>query len=132
LRRRTPEERQAMRLFGDRARRIVHRERAIVDDWLQQASMGVGDERLANAAAVARWQSGRLTERLEHLAPPPSCESAHRDITEAILDVTRGFQLLASGYRFRATDAVCDGQALLNEAMDDAERALRWLTEAAR
>jgi hypothetical protein len=49
---------------------------------------------------------------------PRSLSSAHRNLHAHILNCARASQLLANGYRFHKSEAVCDGQALLVEGAD--------------
>ena len=41
----------------------------------------------------------------------------HRDVQNAVIGSARACQLLANGYRFHKSEAVCDGQALLVETV---------------
>ena len=43
----------------------------------------------------------------------------HRDVHNAMLGCARACQLLANGYRFHKSEAVCDGQALMVETLGD-------------
>jgi hypothetical protein len=43
----------------------------------------------------------------------------HRDVQNALVGAARACQLLANGYRFHKSEAVCDGQALLVETVAD-------------
>jgi hypothetical protein len=75
--------------------------------------------RLANAAAVNRWELLRMAHDLEQLEQPRSLSSLHREVHNALIGSARACQLLANGYRFHKSEAVCDGQALLVETVDD-------------
>ena len=72
--------------------------------------------RLANTAAVNRWELVRLLHQLERLHVPSMVSKLHDDLSEALTDAARAWQLLANGYRSHKSEAVCDGQALLVEA----------------
>ena len=51
----------------------------------------------------------------------------HRDIQNALIGAARGYQLLANGYRFHKSEAVCDGQALLVETAADVSELVAQL-----
>ena len=53
------------------------------------------------------------------LEPPRSLSGVHRDVQNAVVGCARACQLLANGYRFHKSEAVCDGQALLVETVAD-------------
>ena len=72
--------------------------------------------RLANRAAVNRWELVRLLRQLERLHVPSVVTRLHDDLNDALSDAARAWQLLANGYRSHKSEAVCDGQALLVEA----------------
>jgi hypothetical protein len=72
--------------------------------------------RLANTAAVNRWELVRLLRQLERLHVPGVVSRLHGDLSAALHDAARAWQLLANGYRSHKSEAVCDGQALLVEA----------------
>ena len=72
--------------------------------------------RLANTAAVNRWELVRLLRQLERVHVPSMLTRLHNQLAEALNDAARAWQLLANGYRSHKSQAVCDGQALLVEA----------------
>ena len=72
--------------------------------------------RLANTAAVNRWELVRLLGQLERVRVPSMLSRLHNELAEALNDAARAWQLLANGYRSHKSQAVCDGQALLVEA----------------
>jgi hypothetical protein len=72
--------------------------------------------RLANTAAVNRWELVRLLRQLERLHVPSMLSKLHNELSAALNDAARAWQLLANGYRSHKSEAVCDGQALLVEA----------------
>ena len=72
--------------------------------------------RLANTAAVNRWELVRLLRQLERLHVPDMLRRLHTELADALSDAARAWQLLATGYRSHKSEAVCDGQALLVEA----------------
>ena len=69
----------------------------------------------------------RLAKEVEHLEPPRSLLDVQRDVQSAVVASARACQLLANGYRFHKSDAVCDGQALLVETMQDMEDLVEQL-----
>jgi hypothetical protein len=50
--------------------------------------------------------------------------NVHRDVQNALIGSARACQLLANGYRFHKSEAVCDGQALLVETVRDIDELL--------
>ena len=89
------------------------------DDWGDLREIEPDNARLANAAAVNRWELMRMARDADELDPPRSLSSLHRDVQNAIVGCARACQLLANGYRFHKSEAVCDGQALLVETVTD-------------
>jgi len=89
------------------------------DEWGALREVEADNARLANAAAVNRWELMRLAHDVEQLEPPRSLVNLHRDVHNAVIGCARACQLLANGYRFHKSEAVCDGQALLVETVDD-------------
>ena len=61
----------------------------------------------------------RLASEAESFEPPRKLANTHRQVQEAIIASARACQLLANGYRFYKSEAVCDGQALLVETVQD-------------
>jgi hypothetical protein len=61
----------------------------------------------------------RMVKEAEQQQPPRSLSGTHRDIQNALVGAARACQLLANGYRFHKSEAVCDGQALLVETVTD-------------
>jgi hypothetical protein len=93
--------------------------RRVFDEWGAMREIEPDNARLANAAAVNRWELMRLAGHVEALEPPRSLVHAQRDVHNAVIGAARACQLLANGYRFHNSDAVCDGQALLVETVQD-------------
>ena len=98
---------------------MADRVRAIFDDWGTLREVESDNARLANAAAVNRWELMRMAREVEQLEPPRSLSSVHRDVHNATVGCARACQLLANGYRFHKSEAVCDGQALLVETVQN-------------
>jgi hypothetical protein len=119
LRPQTLQEQRAKRLYCAQVQLMADRLRAMFDEWGSLREVEPDNARLANAAAVNRWELMRLARDVEHLEPPRSLSNLHRDIHNAVVGCARACQLLANGYRFHKSEAVCDGQALLVETVDD-------------
>jgi hypothetical protein len=113
------QEQRAQRLYLSLAQQIASRLRRVFDDWLALREVEPDNAQLANAAAVNRWELMRLAKDAEHLEPPRSLVGTHREIHNAVIGAARACQLLANGYRFHKSEAVCDGQALLVETVAD-------------
>jgi hypothetical protein len=98
--------------------------RAMFDAWGSLREIEPDYARLANAAAVNRWRIMRLARTVEQLEPPRSLSNVHREVHNAVIGCARACQLLANGYRFHKSEAVCDGQALLVETVADISELL--------
>lgn len=108
---------------------VARQAQGMRQEWLALAQIESDAERLANAAAVNRWRLARLGERLRQEAAPRLGCGADRAVQRALSSAARAFQLLANGYRFHKSDAVCDGQTLLVECVDQLTAASRRLDE---
>jgi hypothetical protein len=91
--------------------------RATFENWINMREIEPDHARLANAAAVSRWELMRLAQQTEEIEAPRSLAGVHRDVHNAVIGCARACQLLANGYRFHKSEAVCDGQALLVETV---------------
>ena len=109
----------AERLYRARAQQLASRVRAVFDDWVAVREVEPDNSRLANTAAVNRWELMRLVSEVEDLEPPRSLAGVHRDVLNAVIGAARACQLLANGYRSHKSEAVCDGQALLVETVNE-------------
>jgi hypothetical protein len=98
---------------------IASRIRTAFDEWLELREIEPDFIRLANAAAVNRWELMRVAKEAESLEPPRSLGNMHRGVQNAVVGSARACQLLANGYRFHKSEAVCDGQALLLKTVQD-------------
>jgi hypothetical protein len=96
----------------DLARRVGD----VCEAWDGLRQFEPDNARLANMAAVNRWELLRLLRQLQRRRAPRMVRSLHRDLSDALSDAARAWQLLANGYRFYKSEAVCDGQALLVDA----------------
>jgi hypothetical protein len=127
LRPQSIQEQRAQRLYAAHVQQLAARLWAIFDDWGVMREIEPDNGRLANAAAVNRWELMRLAKEVERLEPPRSLISVQRDVQSAIVGSARAFQLLANGYRFHKSEAVCDGQALLVETVQDMQELVEQL-----
>jgi hypothetical protein len=119
LRPQTFQEQRAQRVYRSEVQQIAGRMRAAFDSWINLREIEPDHARLANAAAVSRWELMRLAQQTEELDPPRSLANVHRDVHNAVVGCARACQLLANGYRFHKSEAVCDGQAMLVETVQD-------------
>jgi len=119
LRPQTLQEQHAQRVYRTEVQHIAGRMRAAFDDWARMREVEPDNMRLANAAAVNRWELMRLANAAEQLEPPRKLASMHRDVQDTVVAAARACQLLANGYRFYKSEAVCDGQALLLETVQN-------------
>ncbi len=104
---------------------IAQHVREIFEEWVAQREIEPDYGRLANTSAVNRWELLRLRKRCERLRPPRALGRAHDDLLTAVTASARACQLLANGYRSHKSEAICDGQALLVETMDELSALLR-------
>ena len=119
LRPQTLQDQRARRLYAADVQQLATRLRDVFDAWCAMREIEPDSVRLANAAAVNRWELLRLAQEVERWAPPRSLAGVQRDVHNAIVGAARACQLLANGYRFHKSEAVCDGQALLIETVQD-------------
>ncbi len=119
LRPQTLQERRAIRGYRVQVQDMADRLRAIFDEWIALREVEPDYARLANAAAVNRWELMRMARDADDVEPPRSLANVHRDVQNAVVGCARACQLLANGYRFHKSEAVCDGQALLVETVTD-------------
>ena len=127
LRPQTLQEQRAIRGYRVQVQHMADRLRAIFDEWIALREVEPDYARLANAAAVNRWELMRLAKEVEHLEPPRSLLNVQRDVQSAMVGSARACQLLANGYRFHKSEAVCDGQALLVETVQDMQELVEQL-----
>ena len=119
LRPQTLQEQRAIRGYRVQVQHMADRLQAIFDEWSALHEVEPDYARLANAAAVNRWELMRMARDADQLEPPRSLSNVHRDVQNAVVGCARACQLLANGYRFHKSEAVCDGQALLVETVAD-------------
>jgi hypothetical protein len=123
----TLQEQRAQRLYRVRAQDIAGRMRQMFDEWVALREIEPDYGRLANAAAVNRWELMRLAHDADALEPPRSLLGVHRDVTSTLINAARACQLLANGYRSHKSEAVCDGQALLMDTVHDIGKVVAGL-----
>jgi hypothetical protein len=119
LRPQTLEDQRAQRMYRGQVVDVVTQIRQIFDKWVALREIEPDYARLANTAAVNRWELMRLVERIERVQPPRLLNGAHRAMVRTVTASARACQLLAVGYRFHKSEAICDGQALLLETVQD-------------
>jgi len=117
LRPQTLQEQRAIRGYRAQVQQMADRLQAIFDEWGALREVEPDYARLANAAAVNRWELMRMARDADQLDPPRSLSNVHRDVQNAVVGCARACQLLANGYRFHKSEAVCDGQALLIDTL---------------
>jgi hypothetical protein len=117
LRPQSLQEQRAQRLYTIQVKLTADRVQAIFDDWNSLREIEPDNARLANAAAVNRWELMRLAKEVERFTPPRPLGGMQREVHSAVVASARACQLLANGYRFHKSEAVCDGQALLVESL---------------
>jgi hypothetical protein len=123
----TAEEQRAQRVYRTGAQHRARRLSQIFADWAALREIEPDYARLANAAAVNRWELMRLAREADTHAPPRSLVGVHRDLQNALTGAARACQLLANGYRFHKSEAVCDGQAMLVDAVHEMDALLEQL-----
>ncbi|MDQ6672160.1 MAG: hypothetical protein M3069_15690 [Chloroflexota bacterium] len=119
LRPQTLQEQRAQLAYRAEVEQIARRMSTALDDWVRMREIEPDHVRLANTAAVNRWELMRLASQAELLEAPRKLASVHRDVHDCIGAAARACQLLANGYRFYKSEAVCDGQALLVETVQN-------------
>jgi hypothetical protein len=125
LRPRTLEEQRQLREYCAHVHAMSARVRSVFDAWVAMREVEGDYARLANASAVNRWELMRLSKQAERVRAPRVLSDVERDLTQAVIASARACQLLANGYRFGKSEAICDGQALLVEATQDLEDLVR-------
>ena len=115
---------QALVDYARRARPLAVRALRAYERWLDYARDLSTTESLANAASVQRWEYANWAEALAGLAPPLRAERLHTRLVESMFAAARASQLLGRGYRATTYATVCDGHALLSDAVDSVRLAL--------
>src|SRR5687767_2902541 len=78
---------------ADRAEVLYH-------DWFEHTALVADSEKLANVAAIHRWEAATIARRLERVTPPTELTHDHARLVEAIHMASRASQLLSSGSRY--------------------------------
>jgi hypothetical protein len=115
------EEQHTQRVFRGQVLDCATRVRQLLTDWEALREIESDYARLANAAAVSRWELLRLVQRTETEPPPRPLQDAQRQLLSQLLTAARACQLLANGYRSGKSEAICDGQALLLDSVQSLE-----------
>ena len=115
----TLEEQRAQHAYIAQVQRVSERICRVFDDWNARREVEADEERLANTAAVNRWELMVLAREAEEFVPPRSMLNIHRNLDTTLKSAARACQLLASGYRSHKAHTVCDGQALLIQVVGD-------------
>ena len=130
LRRPNAEEAEASNAYWRLVEPATLRLREVVTVWVDYSITERESERLANAAAVYRWELARLSASLDEIQVPAHATRPAKEIAAALADAVRGCQLLATGHRFHKSETVCEGQTLLVESVDRVDKAQRELAVA--
>jgi len=118
LRPQTLEDQREQRIYSTQVLNVITQIREVFDGWNSTREIEPDYARLANTAAVNRWELMRLAAQVEEMQAPRLLSGAHRNVLAAVTSSARACQLLAVGYRFHKSDAICDGQALLLETVE--------------
>lgn len=121
---------EAVRGYVQVALDLLARWEELHERWLVALDEQRRTERLANAAAVYRWQLNAVLARFELLPVPSALRAWHEALLEAFGAASRGTHLLSHGYRFHVVRIICDGGLLLEEAREQ-EQAARYALESA-
>lgn len=114
---------------------LVDRAEALFHQWFEYTALVADSEKLANAAAIHRWEAATMARSLERITPPAELVHDHARLVAAIHLASRASQLLSSGSRYHNANALCEGQMLLTESRTRRLKALallrRFVTERA-
>lgn len=104
--------------YAERVLPGLDRAERLCQEWFEQASLFLDNEKLANAAAIHRWETATMSQNLARIVPPAVLAQAHTEAVASLLLASRAAQLLSNGSRFHSASAVCDGQTMLQEARE--------------
>jgi hypothetical protein len=121
---------EAVRGYVQVALDLLARWEELHERWLVALDEQRRTERLANAAAVYRWQLNAVLARFEALPVPSALRAWHDALLEALGAASRGTHLLSHGYRFHVVRIICDGGLLLEEAREQEQAARDALQSA--
>jgi hypothetical protein len=120
---------EAVRGYVQVALDLLARWEELHERWLIALDEQRRTERLANAAAVYRWQLNAVLARIEALPVPSTLRTWHDALLEALGAASRGTHLLSHGYRFHVVRTICDGGVLLEDAREQ-QQAVRDALQA--
>ena len=132
VRRRPPPPADLLDPYADAVLPLADRAETLYHQWFEHTALVSDSEKLANAAAIHRWESATLARRLERVNPPTELEGDHARLVEAIQLASRASQLLSSGSRYHNANALCEGQMLLTESRTRRLKALALLRRFVR
>jgi hypothetical protein len=115
----TLEDQRAVRFYRGHVETASTQVRQVFDAWVALREIEPDYARLANAASVNRWEMLRLAEQIKRLRPPRALSGVQRNVMSTVVAAARACQLLANGYRFHKSEAICDGQALLVDIVEN-------------
>ena len=94
-------------------RPALDRAERLYEQWFEHVALLDDSEKLANVAAIHRWEVATMGQALAGVTPPPIFARPHAEIVASLTMASRAAQLLSNGSRFHTANAVCDGQTLL-------------------
>src|SRR3712207_6848042 len=97
VRRRPAPPRDVLNPYAATVLPIADRAEALYHGWFEHTALVADSEKLANAAAIHRWEAATLARRLERVTPPAELERDHARLVEAVHLASRAAQLLSSG-----------------------------------
>lgn len=109
---------------------MLERAELLYQEWLEHAAALDGADRLANLAAIHRWQAATMRQALDRVTPPALVAHHHADLVAALAMAARAAQLLSGGSRFHNASAVCDGQTLLESSRERRRTAVAAIRRA--
>lgn len=124
LRPQSLEDQRALRVYRAHVQTAHEQLHQVFDAWVALREIEPDYVKLANAAAVNRWELMRLAKQIERLQAPRQLSGTQRRVFSAVTSAARACQLLANGYRFHKSEAICDGQALLVESAAELDELL--------
>jgi len=89
---------------------------ALHQRWQLEQATHDDSERLANTAAILRWEFNQLARAHAGREAPPQARQLHAEVEQSLLTAQRACQMLSNGYRFHNLDKICDGGELLDQA----------------
>ena len=102
--------------YAAAVRPAVVRAERLYEQWFETAALLDDNAKLANSAAIHRWELATMGQALERVTPPAALARPHAEVVAALVMGSRAAQLLSNGSRFHSASAVCDGQTLLESS----------------